>query len=63
MNNKQSEPKTEAKDATKEKFFQFACDDQFLEVLNALAKKHRASKAYVARLAVFKLAEKEAVEA
>lgn len=46
---------------TKEKFFQFACDDEFLEVLSALAKKHRASKAHVARLAVFQLAEKEAV--
>lgn len=48
--------------ATKEKFFQLACDQEFLEVLAALAKKHRASKAHIARLAVFKLAERNEVE-
>lgn len=46
----------------KEKFFQLACDQEFLELLAALAKKHRSSKAHIARLAVFKLAEKNEVE-
>ncbi len=57
MKAEQIRTKSETK-ATKEKFFQLACDQEFLEVLAALAKKHRASKAHIARLAVFKLAER-----
>jgi len=62
MKTDHSKAQADAVKDTKEKFFQFACDDEFLKVLAALAKKHRASKAHVARLAVFQLAESEAVE-
>ena len=61
MNTEQHEQKNNTAKETKEKFFQFACDEAFLELLAALAKKHRASKAHVARHAIFQLAEKEAV--
>jgi len=61
MNTDQRKPKDAPAKETKEKVFQFVCDDEFLEVLAALAKKHRASKAHVARIAVFQMAEKEAV--
>lgn len=61
MNTDQRNPKVSTKKETKEKVFQFVCDDELMEILSALAKKHRASKAHVARIAVFQMAEKEAV--
>ena len=43
--------------APQSKVFQLACDDEFLDALMKVAKKHRTSRSGAVRLAIFKHVE------